>query len=242
MACGFARSKTTLILGRVIAGIGGGGDCNSISAFISSDHISPQHRALWHGIGTVVYTTGMGCGINDRFGWRWAFLVLAPISTLASIGVGVFLPRSTSSNTSLRKQLGRINYGGSITLVSSLALLLIFLNHDDSLPSGYIGGSYQGIFYQPHWCPTPTRICGWRIGIFRSRSRHKAHRQVQRVENHPAYSHSSGNWVLCIYHYRCIICLDWVLSAFSMGSGWGDCWPCYCLLCSVRCHIANKLP
>jgi len=79
------------------------------------------------GCGAVI-----GGGINDRFGWRWAFLVLAPISTLASIGVGVFLPRSTSSNTSLRKQLGRIDYGGSITLVSSLALLLIYLNHDDS--------------------------------------------------------------------------------------------------------------
>lgn len=137
LACGLARSRAMLILGRVIAGIGGGA-CNSITTFISSDHIPPRYRGIWHSIGILVFTVGMGCGavagggINDALGWRWAFIMLAPISVCAGIGVNVFLPQSTAENASLRQQLGRIDYGGSVTLVSSLALLLIYLNQEES--------------------------------------------------------------------------------------------------------------
>lgn len=137
LACGFAPSRTILILGRVIAGIGGGG-CTSISTFISSDHVPPRYRGIWHSMSIVAYTGGMGCGavagggINDALGWRWAFIMLAPISVCAGIGVAVFLPRESTENASFREQLGRIDYGGSITLVSSLALVLIYLNHEDA--------------------------------------------------------------------------------------------------------------
>lgn len=46
-----------MILGRVVAGIGGG--ClNTISTFILSDLIPLRRRGLWQGFGNVVYGTG----------------------------------------------------------------------------------------------------------------------------------------------------------------------------------------
>jgi predicted MFS family arabinose efflux permease len=94
---------------------------------------------------------GMGCGaviggsINDAIGWRWAFIMLAPISVLAGLGVNVFLPQSTTSDASLRQQLRRIDYCGSITLVSSLVLLLIYLNDEDSQAAAWGLSAKAGI-------------------------------------------------------------------------------------------------
>ncbi|CAG8903467.1 unnamed protein product [Penicillium egyptiacum] len=134
LTCGFSGSRNMTILGRVIAGVGGGG-CTSIATFISSDNIPPRYRGIWHSVSIMAYTGGMGVGavaggvINDMIGWRWAFIAIAPISICAAIGVGAFLPQEEiKEDTSLRKQLRRIDYGGSITLVSSLALFLFFLN------------------------------------------------------------------------------------------------------------------
>ena len=59
--CGNVRSKEVMILGRVVAGIGGGGT-NSITSFISSDLIPLRQRGLWHGMGTIALDTGLGLG------------------------------------------------------------------------------------------------------------------------------------------------------------------------------------
>lgn len=137
LVCGLAGSKSCLILGRVIAGIGGGG-CNSISTFLQSDYIPSRNRGLWYGIGTVIYTTGMGSGavigggLNDTLGWRWAFIMLAPVSVFSGIGVSFFLPDKTGNRPALRHQLARIDFAGCVTLVSALALLLIYLNQEVS--------------------------------------------------------------------------------------------------------------
>ncbi|KAL4929080.1 major facilitator superfamily domain-containing protein [Aspergillus undulatus] len=135
LVCGLAGSQSTLILGRVVAGVGGGG-CSSISTIITSDYVAPRSRGLWYSFGMGIYTVGMACGavmggaINDALGWRWAFIILAPIAVVAGGGVAVFLPQRTAGVDSFYQQLCRIDYGGSITLVSSVALLLIYLNQD----------------------------------------------------------------------------------------------------------------
>ncbi|KAJ5564668.1 Major facilitator superfamily domain general substrate transporter [Penicillium frequentans] len=136
LTCGFARTRTMLILGRVIAGIGGGG-CSSIATYISSDRIPPRYRGIWHSMSIIAFTGGMGCGavvggaVNDALGWRWAFIMLAPISVTAGTCMAIFLPQEEMGNTSFRLRLRRIDYGGSVTLVSSLALFLIYVNSEE---------------------------------------------------------------------------------------------------------------
>ncbi|KAJ5152110.1 Major facilitator superfamily domain general substrate transporter [Penicillium capsulatum] len=135
LICGVSRSRVLLIVARIVTGIGGGG-CISIATFIASDNIPLSRRGTWQGIGAVVYTSGMGLGaviggaINDAVGWRWAFVGIAPISLVAGIGVAIFVPRHLETGQSLHKQLNRIDFAGAATLVSSLVLLLVGLNHE----------------------------------------------------------------------------------------------------------------
>lgn len=135
LICGFATSKTVLILARVLAGIGGGG-CISISTFIASDHIPLNRRGTWQGTSAVMYTLGIGLGaviggtVNDAFGWRWAFIGIAPVSLLSCLLVAIFLPNGTEREQGLLEMLSRVDFAGCVTLVASLVLLLIGLNHD----------------------------------------------------------------------------------------------------------------
>ena len=49
LICGYARDEKTMILGRVISGIGGGG-LTAISTFVGSDLVPLRKRGLWQGI------------------------------------------------------------------------------------------------------------------------------------------------------------------------------------------------
>lgn len=135
LLCGFAPSKFALILARVLAGIGGGG-CISIATFVASDHIPLERRGTWQGASSLVYTTGMGMGaliggsVNDAVGWRWAFIGIAPVSLISCVGVASFLPELRENSQSLSYMLSRVDFAGAITLVTSLVLLLIGLNHE----------------------------------------------------------------------------------------------------------------
>jgi MFS family permease len=61
LICGVAPTDKIMILGRVVAGAGGG--ClNTISVFVASDLIPLRKRGLWQGIGNLVYGAGMGLG------------------------------------------------------------------------------------------------------------------------------------------------------------------------------------
>lgn len=142
--CGVARSRDVMILGRVIAGIGGGG-INSITSFISSDLIPLRQRGMWHGVGIITFNLGLGLGgivggaVNETWGWRWAFLGVIPLTILSAIGVYVFLPDYVpdGERQSIRESLERIDVGGSVTLVSALVTFLYGLNYEseDGLPS-----------------------------------------------------------------------------------------------------------
>ena len=137
LTCGLARSKGIIILGRALAGIGGGG-INSIATFITSDLIPLRRRGIWHGMGMIVYTSGVGLGgviggaINEKWGWRWAFIALTPLTVISGLGTAYYLPsRASSKNQSLVSQLRRIDFGGSVALVLAISLLLIGLNQED---------------------------------------------------------------------------------------------------------------
>jgi MFS family permease len=52
--CGFARDERAMILGRVVAGIGGGG-LMSISTFLASDLVPLRKRGVVQGLGNIAY-------------------------------------------------------------------------------------------------------------------------------------------------------------------------------------------
>ncbi|KEF51748.1 uncharacterized protein A1O9_12085 [Exophiala aquamarina CBS 119918] len=174
LICGLAPNAETIVAGRVIAGIGGGG-LTCISTFVTSDLVPLRRRGVWQGYGNLVYGLGMGCGgvvggvLADRLSWRWAFLLQVPFIVLSAVLV-VFLldiplnPASSSKGSALR----RIDFLGATLLVTSLLLLLLGLNtggnqlpwsHPLIVTSLVLSGATLALFLylesSPHWIPEP---------------------------------------------------------------------------------------
>lgn len=120
-----------MILGRLVAGAGGG--CiNTVSVFVCSDLVPLRKRGVWQGFGNIVFGSGMGLGgvfggyINDRLGWRYAFYIQLPFIVLAGIA-GVSAIKVPIKETETAK-INRVDFLGAFTLVAALVLLLLGLN------------------------------------------------------------------------------------------------------------------
>ena len=134
--CGLAQSKDVIILGRVAAGLGGGG-LNSISTFIETDLISLRYRMMWQGFGNIVYGAGIGLGsvvggfISGSLGWRWSFLMLTPLTIFTAIGVWWFVPgHEIGTEWSIWDRVRRVDLLGSLLLTAALILMLWALNFE----------------------------------------------------------------------------------------------------------------
>lgn len=90
LICGLARHQWVMILGRVVAGMGGGG-LNTISSFVASDLVPLRKRGIYQGFGNICWGLGSGLGgvfggwVHDRWGWRVAFLCQIPLILVSGI-------------------------------------------------------------------------------------------------------------------------------------------------------------
>lgn len=131
LMCGLATTEWTMIGGRVVAGMGGGG-LMAISTFVGSDLIPLRRRGLVQGLGNVCYGAGAGLGglfggwVNDVWGWRAAFLSQVPLVILSAILV--FFVVDIPPKKSDKSKLSRVDFLGAFTLVVFLILLLLGLN------------------------------------------------------------------------------------------------------------------
>ncbi|KAJ5226084.1 hypothetical protein N7468_007309 [Penicillium chermesinum] len=116
LICGLAKTESTIILGRVVAGIGGGGML-VISTFVTSDLVPLRRRGVWQ---------VFGGWINDTLGWRWAFLIQIPFLAVSTLLVlfKVKIPVKESDKARIK----RVDFLGAITLVLTLVTLLVGLN------------------------------------------------------------------------------------------------------------------
>ena len=131
LICGLANAKWTIILGRVVAGMGGG--ClNTIATFIASDLVPLRRRGIVQGLGNIFFGTGAGLGgvfggwIADVWSWRWAFLIQVPFIAIATIIVffAVDIPVKETDKSKIK----RVDFAGATSLVTTLVLLLLGLN------------------------------------------------------------------------------------------------------------------
>jgi MFS family permease len=138
LICGLAQSANVMILGRVVAGIGGGG-LMTISTFLCTDLVPLRNRGIIQGIGNICYGAGAMLGgvfgglVNDNssWGWRLAFLVQVP-PVLASAVLVAYLVR-VPPKVSEKSYLARIDFTGVLSLVTFLVLLLLGLNAGGNL-------------------------------------------------------------------------------------------------------------
>ena len=131
LICGLATSEWTMIAGRAVAGMGGGG-LMAISTFVASDLVPLRRRGLIQGVGNLCYGTGAGLGgiyggwVNDVWGWRNAFLSQVPLSVVS--GILVFFLVRIPPKKSDKPNLSRVDFLGSFALLVTLILLLLGLN------------------------------------------------------------------------------------------------------------------
>ncbi|KAM0541946.1 hypothetical protein ACHAPJ_013008 [Fusarium lateritium] len=133
LVCGVATNHYIMIIGRIIAGVGGGGMV-SIATFLISDLTPLRKRGIMQGIANLWYGAGamLGAVIGGLFhdytdiGWRLAFLVQVPLALLLvpTIWILVKVPPKQSE----KSYLARIDFVGVFLTCSFLILLLIGLN------------------------------------------------------------------------------------------------------------------
>ncbi|KAF2874894.1 major facilitator superfamily transporter [Massariosphaeria phaeospora] len=137
LICGLANTSEVMILGRVVAGLGGG--ClHSISTFLTSDLVPLRRRGLWQGLGNIASGVGYGIGgyyggvIDAAIGWRWAFLIQLPLTAVSGVLVACTIRQPTASSTSEKQsnvsKLKRVDWLGAVTLTAFIVLLLTGLS------------------------------------------------------------------------------------------------------------------
>ncbi|KAF3492357.1 multidrug resistance protein fnx1 [Arthroderma uncinatum] len=131
LICGLATREWVMIVGRTIAGMGGGG-LTAISTFITSDLVPLRKRGIWQGVGNICFGVGSGLGgifggyVNDNWGWRWAFLIQVPFIVVSAILVWIYVDIPVRVTDTSRWK--RIDFLGAGTLVCALVLFLLGLN------------------------------------------------------------------------------------------------------------------
>ncbi|KAL4875116.1 major facilitator superfamily domain-containing protein [Aspergillus karnatakaensis] len=140
VVCGLAPEMWIVILGRALSGIGGAG-VMTMSAIIITDIVSKREVAQWRAYINVAMTLGRSIGgpvggvLTDTIGWRWAFLLQAPLLGLAALLVTVQLklaPREPTEGGD-RPGIRRIDFRGAFLLATSIGSLILLLDQGGKL-------------------------------------------------------------------------------------------------------------
>ncbi|WP_104083315.1 MFS transporter [Cryobacterium sp. Y11] len=124
---GFAQNTDTLIVFRIMQGLGGGG-LAALSQIIMADIISPRERGRYAGLFGAVMALGtiggplLGGVITDAFGWRWNFFIALPVAIVAIIllQVTLHLPERV-------KRVVSIDYLGIVLISAGVSLLMVWV-------------------------------------------------------------------------------------------------------------------
>ncbi|KAI1368316.1 major facilitator superfamily domain-containing protein [Xylaria arbuscula] len=130
-----AESSIVLIIGRVVAGLGGGG-LTSGGSTILSRVVPIDKRAVFNsafastfGIASVVGPL-LGGVLTDNLSWRWCFWINLPLGGVAFITVlfVLRLPKRAKSSLSFKERLMKLDILGASFLVPGIVSLLLALN------------------------------------------------------------------------------------------------------------------
>jgi EmrB/QacA subfamily drug resistance transporter len=130
--CGVAPSVETLIMGRVVQGVGAAAMLPASLGLLLGAY-SKERRSqvvsLWGGIGALAVATGpsLGAVLITGFGWRAAFYVNLPVGLIAWL-----LGRRVLPNTAGSGSTSSPDYPGVVLLSGALALLVLAISEGPS--------------------------------------------------------------------------------------------------------------
>jgi len=147
--CGFAWDLNSLLLFRILQGLGGGGMV-PVSQSILADSFPPAKRgqafALF-GVAVVVAPVigpTLGGWLSDNWGWRWCFLINGPVGLLSIALVSALLhePKGAlEERRRMKKEGWRFDLVGFLLVATFLGALEVVLDRgqeDDWFASNFI--------------------------------------------------------------------------------------------------------
>ncbi|KAB8271009.1 major facilitator superfamily domain-containing protein [Aspergillus minisclerotigenes] len=135
LICAVAPSSTALIVGRAIAGIGGGGVGNG-SFLLIAHCVPPRQRPAFIGMMGSMYGIAsiagplMGGAFTDNISWRWCFYINLPLGVLPAIIITFFIATfrgSKKGEVGFLNQLKQMDLPGTACLLPGVVCLLLAL-------------------------------------------------------------------------------------------------------------------
>jgi MFS transporter, DHA2 family, multidrug resistance protein len=136
LLCGFAWSLESLVLFRIIQGLGGGGMATSEQAILA-DSFPPAKRGqafAIYGVAVVVAPIvgpTLGGWITDTYSWHWVFLINVPMGLLSLFLVGALVGEPSGAEAERERLLRsglRIDYVGFVLVAIGLGSLEFVLD------------------------------------------------------------------------------------------------------------------
>jgi MFS family permease len=129
LMCALSNNMNTLIGGRVLAGVGGGG-IQSLSFVIISEVVPIEKRPLSMAVMGCTFAVAsvlgplIGGAFTDNVSWRWCFYINLPIGAVAAFVLFFsFRPPKTQGN--VLQKLKQIDYFGTVLFTAGLVVFLL---------------------------------------------------------------------------------------------------------------------
>jgi MFS family permease len=132
IVCCLSHKLSTLIVGRCVQGIGGGGIV-ILSLIIFTDIVPLRFRSKWYGIIQGGWALGslLGPVIGGAFAqgttWRWVFYIMLPFCFIGFATIPWVLTLKAKTDT-LQAKLKRVDWFGGALFISSMTSFLIAIS------------------------------------------------------------------------------------------------------------------
>jgi DHA2 family multidrug resistance protein len=136
LLCGFAWNLQSLVLFRILQGLGGGGMATSEQSILA-DSFPPAKRGqafAIYGIAVVVAPVvgpTLGGWISDTYSWHWVFLINVPMGLISLFLVGTLVKEPSGAEEERQRLLSRglrVDYLGFIFVAVGLGSLEFVLD------------------------------------------------------------------------------------------------------------------
>lgn len=152
LLCGFAWNLQSLVLFRILQGLGGGGMATSEQAILA-DSFPPHKRGqafAIYGLAVVVAPVigpTLGGWITDTYSWHWVFLINVPMGLLSLFLVGTLVKEPSGAEAEREKLLSkglRVDYIGFLLVAIGLGSLEFVL--DEGQRNDWFGSTMIVVF------------------------------------------------------------------------------------------------
>ena len=131
--CGGAKNIETLIVGRIIQGLGASGS-NVLCEIIICDVVPLKERGKYLAI--VMGFVFIGTALGPFFGglivqystWRWTFYLALPVGGAALVALFLFLKVRYQKEENLASKISSIDFAGNTLFVASISSMLLGLS------------------------------------------------------------------------------------------------------------------